>query len=183
MARGSAGLWWGGAGPQGSRPPGARPREPLWGWPITRVEPFGSERQSLDPLEPRRAGQWALERAVVSVGRCGPVNGLGGGAVRGLWGGPAGLELGGPSSRQHQGEAGPLCTLEVASYLGVGWGSSGPGLGGPPASSPVGSLCLCSHPLRGSVAEFQRDHKRGGAACSASPRPGEWRVAPGELSH
>lgn len=29
--------------------------------------------------EPRRAGQHALERAVVSVGRYGPVNGLGGG--------------------------------------------------------------------------------------------------------
>lgn len=59
----------------------------------------------------------------------------------GLWGAVGedqlGWSWGGPSYCQEQGEAGPLCMLDLASYPGVSWGPSDPGLGE--------SSCLLSH--------------------------------------
>ena len=102
----------------GGRPPGALPGEPRWGWCIAGAEPFGGERQSRGPSKPQKAGRRALGRAVVSAGRCGPVNGWVEGS-EGLWGAVGEDQLG----WSWQGG-------QLLPRIGQGWTSlhAGPGL-------------------------------------------------------
>lgn len=156
--------WWDGAGPQGSRP--GSPAEASvglahheeWNRLAVRAEPGPTRAQE---------GRAACSRRLwSSVGRCGPVNGLGGGAVR-LWGGPAGLEL---EARlcAAQGEAGPLHRWRWPRTQEWATGVLLALVGGPPASSHGFSLCSS----RSGCGRVPRPW-RWGAACESSPRPGE----------